>query len=400
MKRRLCVFSAVLWMIPMMAYGTSFQGLGDLPGGETYSWVYDVSADGSAVVGISKSSSGFEAGFEAFLWTADGMTGMGSLPGGGYSGATAVSWDESAEEWVVAGTGNLYSFSGTSGEAFRTVGNTIGTNDGLGMLPGGTTYSGAGGLSADGAVVVGQSDTPGMSHAFRWTESTGMVDLGDLPGGSSFSSANDVSADGSIVVGWGDGVSGREAMFWTAGTGMVGIGDLAGGSFHSTAHNISANGSVIVGHGTSASGTEAFRYEGGSMIGLGDLPGGSFESYATDASADGSVIVGIGSSPLGREAFIWDATNGMRNLRGVLVDEYGLDMTGWTLSEGLGISDDGFTIVGSGINASGDTEGWIVVLEPGPTGPTGPTIPEPLTMLAIGLGVTGLGAYIRKRRMA
>ncbi len=281
--RNVCVAVVVTAMgSAAMADLPSFQGLGDLPGGEIYSWAYDVSADGSAVVGHSKSSSGTEAN-EAFLWTVDGMTGMGNLSGVGYSNASAVSWDESAEEWVVAGTGNLYSFSGTSGEAFRTVGNTIGTNDGLGMLPGGTTYSGAGGLSADGAVVVGQSDTPGMSHAFRWTESTGMVDLGDLPGGSSFSSANDVSADGSIVVGWGDGVSGREAMFWTAGTGMVGIGDLAGGSFHSTAHNISANGSVIVGHGTSASGTEAFRYEGGSMIGLGDLPGGSFESYATDA---------------------------------------------------------------------------------------------------------------------
>ena len=33
-----------------------------------------------------------------------------------------------------------------------------------------------------------------------------------------------------------------------------------------------------------------------------------------------------------------------------------------------------------------------------PTFPTGPTIPEPMTMLAVGLGITSLGGYIRKRR--
>ena len=371
-----------------MADLPSFQGLGDLPGGEIYSWAYDVSADGSAVVGHSKSSSGTEAN-EAFLWTVDGMTGMGNLSGVGYSNASAVSWDESAEEWVVAGTGNLLSSSGTSGEAFRTVGNAvdiaIGPNDGLGMVTGGTTYSGASGLSADGTVVVGQSDTSGMSHAFRWTESTGMVDLDDLPGGISFSCAHDISADGSVVVGWGTGADGREAIRWTEATGMIGLGDLEGGSFASTAYNISADGSVIVGYGTSASGTEAFYYtEGDGMVGLGDLPGGGFESYATDASVDGSVIVGIGSSPMGREAFIWDAVNGMRNLRDMLVDYCDLDLTGWTLSEGLGISDDGLTIIGSGINPNGDTEGWIIM-----------DVPEPATMTLLALG--GI-AVLRRRR--
>ena len=33
-------------------------------------------------------------------------------------------------------------------------------------------------------------------------------------------------------------------------------------------------------------------------------------------------------------------------------------------------------------------------------GGTGPVIPEPATMLAVGLGITGLGGYIRKRRQA
>jgi hypothetical protein len=54
-----------------------------------------------------------------------------------------------------------------------------------------------------------------------------------------------------------------------------------------------------------------------------------------------SADVGWGSTTLGREAFIWDAVHGMRNLREVLIQEYGLDLSVWTLSEARGVSADG-----------------------------------------------------------
>jgi hypothetical protein len=56
----------------------------------------------------------------------------------------------------------------------------------------------------------------------------------------------------------------------------------------------------------------------------------------------------------------------MRNLRNVLEDDFGLDLSGWTLTEATGISADGRTIVGYGVNPSGDQEGWIAVPEPPP----------------------------------
>ena len=40
----------------------------------------------------------------------------------------------------------------------------------------------------------------------------------------------------------------------------------------------------------------------------------------------------------------------MRDLKGVLADDYGLDLSDWTLSVAYGISDHGRTIVGNGIN--------------------------------------------------
>jgi probable HAF family extracellular repeat protein len=48
--------------------------------------------------------------------------------------------------------------------------------------------------------------------------------LGDLPGGSLFSRAFGVSADGLVVVRGSTSASGDVAYRWTSGGGMVGLG--------------------------------------------------------------------------------------------------------------------------------------------------------------------------------
>lgn len=166
---------------------------------------------------------------------------------------------------------------------------------------------------------------------------------------------------------------------------MVGLGDLHGGAFGSGASAVSADGSVIVGGATSAAGTEAFRWtSGGGMVGLGDLEGTDpeeevFASGASGVSADGSVIVG--NSRVGEEtvAFIWDPVHGMRDLRDVLVNDYGLDLTGWTLDEATGISADGNVIVGNGNGGA-----WLAVL------------PEPSFGVLLVTGLLGL--FLARRR--
>ena len=72
----------------------------------------------------------------------------------------------------------------------------------------------------------------------------------------------------------------------------------------------------------------------------------------------------------------------MRNLREVLVNEYGIDLTGWRLDSAQGISSDGLTIAGRGTNSAGQAEGWIVVL------------PEPSSIAL--LGATAV-AMLRRR---
>ena len=123
-----------------------------------------------------------------------------------------------------------------------------------------------------------------------------------------------------------------------------------------SAHGVSADGSTIVGK----SGDYAFRWtiDGGKQV-LGDLPGGAVSSYASGVSADGSTVVGWSQSSLGEEGFIWDELNGMRPLRDELSGA-GIDMSGWTLQGARGVSDDGNTIVGFGLNPDGNQEAWIV----------------------------------------
>src|SRR5436190_23980039 len=84
--------------------------------------------------------------------------------------------------------------------------------------------------------------------------------LGDLPGGVFSSFASGVSWDGKVVAGTSQSSNGYEAFRWTATNGMVGLGDLPGGTFSSDAAGVSADGAVVVGSSTSSSGTEAFRW--------------------------------------------------------------------------------------------------------------------------------------------
>ncbi len=197
----------------------------------------------------------------------------------------------------------------------------------------------------------------------------GMAGLGMLPGNQDYipSKARGVSADGNAVIGFSGSVAGAQAFCWRPGDGLMGLGDLPGGAFSSEALGVSADGQVVVGFANSEQGQEAFRWtRNGGMVDLGTFRSGYFYSEAFDTSADGSTVVGYGLGDRGQEAFLWDATYGMRNLREVLIKDYGLELTGWALKMAKAVSDDGMTIVGKGVNPDGKEEAWLVQLDASP----------------------------------
>ena len=359
----LTVASALFASGSVKASEPFFMGLGDLPEGNTRSVVYGLSADGSTVVGDSNVADGQHA----YIWTmATGMQDLG--PG--------IALAASADGSVVAGEGlldvGIYDgFRWTEASGKQAIG--MPDSVGYGM-----------GVSSDGSVIVG-ADAQG---ATRWTQATGTVPL-DSPFPGHLSAASDVSDDGVVVVGQQTTppLNREQAFRWTQSTGMTLLGTLfgAGGSV-ATATN--ADGSVVVGF-TGWGFFEAWRWTpSGGMVGLGDLPGGEYSSTAWDVSPDGSLVVGFSSTNNGFEAFVWDAANGMRNLKSLFLNE-GLDLTGWTLTQAKAVSADGRTFAGDGINPQGNEEAWIASL--------GSAVPEPNAALLLLLGVVGLQWRIMRR---
>ena len=92
---------------------------------------------------------------------------------------------------------------------------------------------------------------------------------------------------------------------------------------------------------------------------LGVLPG-SIASEAHSVSGDGSLVVGASYSPT--VAFVWDRVHGIRALGDVLTNDFGIDLTGWTLADATGISADGRVLVAYGVDPDGHDEGWRVDL--------------------------------------
>jgi len=366
----------------------TFQALGPVDFGPDYVTVFPrgLSADGLVVAGSKLDGNGR---FEAIRWQNGTFTGLGYLPGApavSHSEASAISGDAQ----VIVGYSNVA--PGPQGqnrtEPFRWSG---GSMTSLGRLPNTRDrLTQATGVNGDGSVVVGwdQRAPTGIS-AWRWTSGGGMQQLGPLPGSTLGAVARAVTPDGLTVIGDGDtGQADNVAWRWRAGSFTI-LGDLPGGNVDATPFASSADGEVIVGRGhVTAPGFgnryEAFRWTSGTMTGLGDLPGGDYTSEAYGATADGGVVVGFSADASDQErgAFIWDAQRGMRDLRTVLINEFGLtQLSDWNLDVAYAISPDGTTIVGDGLAPSGAFQGWIV------------RIPEP-SSAAVAL----IGAYPIARR--
>jgi len=217
------------------------QGLGHLPGGGVDSQAFDVSADGSVIVGFSDSSTTTQ---KAFRWTeSSGMVALDEH----HSVAFGISDDGS----IIVGHSENKACLWSDSNGFMSLG----------------VFGYARATSSDGAVVVGWSYSDNRREAFRWTESDGMIGLGDLPGGRFESSAFDISGDGSVIVGVGSTDLGWEGFIWKSEFGMkslqgylsIDLGLDLNGWHLVNALDISRDGNTIVGYGINPEGHyEAF----------------------------------------------------------------------------------------------------------------------------------------------
>ncbi|HEY4311351.1 MAG TPA: hypothetical protein VGN12_18020 [Pirellulales bacterium] len=334
----------------------NFYTIGNATGPEFS--VSGVSLDGSTVIGDQLFTG------QAYRWTAAGgatLIGAGSADG--------VSGDGS----VIVGKANNLPVLWTQATGFQPLSNTPG---------------GAWDISADGKTVVGYFDLAPQNpdhdyEPFRWTSTGGFTSLVP-PDPNSNLMATHVSGDGSVILG-SPLYAGVPSFRWTESTGAVNLGSFAGGPMTPT--NVSADGNVIVGSIDTQYG-QAFRLTSSGPSLLGKMPGQTGGSVAYATSADGSVIVGSAGGPTGgADAFIWNAADGTRELRSVLINDYGLgaQLANVYLIDAVGISGNGEVIAGNAF-IGGQRVGYVVVL------------PEPATwtMAAAALVVIMLLAHKRR----
>ena len=331
-----------------------FIPVGHLPGGETFSMAFDLSADGSTVLGQSDSLEGAQL----FRWNIDtGFSAVPSFdPGPAFFPnffATSISGDGSS----VAG----YAFTGATLEGLKW--DSINGFERIGMLDpqeGGSPMSVGMDISGDGSAIVGYGSAPSTPAiaALLWTSSMGLVSLEYLPDDEpepffySQSFAYGISDDGQTVVGSSSSSKhverGEQAYRWTQGTGMQPLGFLTG-EISSVAYAVSADGSVVVGQ----SGFSAFRWT--PQTGIESI--GSFTP--SSVSADGNIVVGTAQAE--GVATVWTPEDGTQSLQSYLQSKFNLSLPGWqALTEAVAVSADGTVIAGTGINAAGYPEAFIV----------------------------------------
>lgn len=281
---------------------TGMLSLGDPPGG--YGRAYDVSSDGSAVVG--------SWGDLAYRWTA--TAGLELIAPSGTDSSAA--WSVSADGSTLVGTAWSYTSNDGDSYGFKVV--FAGSSDVEQVpAPSGCVSEGAIEISADGSVIAGESSC----GTYRWSQSEGAEDLDPAPPGV-FEWVYAMSADGNVIVGESGAFGG--VFRWTASEGMVPIGPPPAGGCGLDPAALSGDGRVMVGH-----------------------------SYFGACGPD--------PGPFVRRGFIWQDGIGTEWLDEYLA-RHGVDLSGWQLiREVSGISDNGRFIVGSGIR-NGEIRAFLVDL--------------------------------------
>ena len=156
--------------------------------------------------------------------------------------------------------------------------------------------------------------------------------------------------------------------------------------YNSRMYNMSDNGDYIVGsiwNNDRTSEPGCYWDRNGNMHLLGSVSSNDYINIAYDVSDNGIIVGTEIDFDIGPQyAIIWDEEHGVRDLKEVLVNDYGYDFGDWLLSDAKYINPEGTYVSGSGYDQDGNQVEWEAV------------IPEPCSVLLLGFGVV----LLRRRR--
>jgi hypothetical protein len=395
----------------------NLYGIGDLAGGDTNSQVRDATRVSGNIVAVGAATQYLTGttsptGDTPVKWVQG--TGLSALPQTGNSTSTnfAAGRVISSDGTIIGGSdhnGNVGDVTPPAGRREPSVWTNSGaTVMGLGYLGNATTGNGAiNGLSSDGSVGYGfvSDGSGGVSQAFRYTSSGGMVGLGFLSGNdSSVAAAHAVSSDGTVMMGvsyssatsGGFGGGSRAFRYNSSGSTMTVMSLLPGGTWNASLA-LTADGTKAFGVGDStgfANGQLVSWNSAGVATALGSPNSAYVFGNIAGTTSDGSVFV-VSVGPSGSTASLAYFYNqyGWFDFQTAMTNA-GVNLTGWTLTDVLGISPDGTLVYGDGTH-NGAIEGYVLSLPSGYLASV-TAIPEP-SIAALGFGAAGLAAVIWRR---
>ncbi len=286
--------------------------------------------------------------------------------------------------------GQTFTCPGIS-QAFRAerTGTTLVAPTSLPTPTGVTELRTATGISDDGRFIVGTTSQSGfLNGGFQWDRSTNTSisippinpNLANLRVSPFRPSPNGAFTGGStsltdiFVQGFVNPVPG--ILCTSRPCSSTGVGVPAG--FASSSITDVSNSGRASGFASTATGdvsqaflwipAQAFPAQPARTVMLGDLPGGLSQSAAFAISGDATLIAGTSSSAASpnREPFIWHASFGMKSLRELAIEDFGVsELEGWTLTSVADMSTNGLALCGRGINSAapgGGNEGWFMTL--------------------------------------
>ena len=323
---------------------TTFTTLG-VP--DAYPWA--MNADGTKIVG----SIGYG---EYFYWTAN-------------EGVVPIGQTGNAGRVVVSGDGNVIAATIFDENGYGVAGKWLGGTDwqALESLPGAVncdqSVASAWGIDYYGQTLVGLGWLPQIcrANAVSWDLVNGgpATDLGTLVPGRA-SRANGISGDGRIIVGWQDDEIGQRAgARWVDGVESL-ILTPAGESVGEVAAT-NYDGSVMAGSSLPY-GNQRVAWVYTTKKGFKGIDSGPVYSFnvATAVNADGTVVGGLAREQSAGRARAWVFKNNSLIWLTDYVNNKKKIAPGWIILDVSGVSDDGTTITGTGVNPSGFLEGYVI----------------------------------------
>ena len=313
----------------------------------------DASEDGRVVTGYNTN--------EFWYWTPEqGLVLIGGLsPSAGGAGSAGISNDGTR-----IGLTTLNPKTGKTEGAFYEVATGETTLVGNFGFSCDASAMSCWGVSGDGTTMVGLGwHQFCAARAFRYSTLDGLVDLGSTVAGNS-SRANACDDTGAVIGGWQDTNSGRQGAIWR--DGVQTLITMPSGAAVGEAGAVSGDGNWVIGLGAGSTGSLGWRWsEDTGLLTLPPTPIPTLpRAFPTGVNDDGSRIVLFYRTQFppatGGEGYLW--IDGTLHSLETLAAEQGIEIpAGVRMALPLGMSNDGYTIVGTARTPSG-IQGFILDL--------------------------------------